>query len=495
MGTDDEPPRPEDSFAAPIYIVTKQAHHLVRSTNLHLMTKAAVIYCRISRDIEGDGLGVERQRSDCLELCERRGWAVADVLIDNDVSAYSGKARPGYDKALAALTDGRADVLVAWHPDRLHRSPRELEDFVALIETTGATVATVTAGDVDLSTPEGRLTARIVGAVARKESEDKSRRLRRKHAELASSGKVAGGGPRPFGFEPDRITHRPQEVLLISEAAARVLAGETLYGIMKDWNDRAVATSTGAPWSTTALKTMLTAPRIAGLRSHRGEVVGAAVWEPVLPRDEWEVLRAAIQSRSRTRTRAPRSYLLTGNLSWCGKCGSALDASPRSYGRAYGCTRRGGCGGVTVKADPVEELVVEAVFEAVDGAALAGLLEGNQGSPADHAEDSRQIEERLGELADLFAAGDITRREWMRAREALSARLEVAQDELAEALTPSPVAPFAGSADALRKAWPAMDLGQRRAIVASVIARVVVSPATKGGPAVDLDRVSIEWRV
>ncbi len=32
------------------------------------------------------------------------------------------------------------------------------------------------------------------GSVARKESEDKSRRLRRKHEELAVSGKVGGGG-------------------------------------------------------------------------------------------------------------------------------------------------------------------------------------------------------------------------------------------------------------------------------------------------------------
>jgi hypothetical protein len=41
--------------------------------------------------------------------------------------------------------------VVTWHPDRLHRAPRELEDFVDLVEATGATVATVTAGDTDLS--------------------------------------------------------------------------------------------------------------------------------------------------------------------------------------------------------------------------------------------------------------------------------------------------------------------------------------------------------
>ena len=53
-------------------------------------------------------------------------------------------------------------------------------------------VAVVSGGDYDLTTPDGRFTARIVGAVARKESEDRSRRVRRKHLELAEQGKPAG---------------------------------------------------------------------------------------------------------------------------------------------------------------------------------------------------------------------------------------------------------------------------------------------------------------
>ena len=47
------------------------------------------------------------------------------------------------------------------------------------------TVVSVTAGDYDLDTPEGRLVARITGSVARKESEDRARRVARKHREKA----------------------------------------------------------------------------------------------------------------------------------------------------------------------------------------------------------------------------------------------------------------------------------------------------------------------
>lgn len=454
---------------------------------------SAVVYCRISRDVDGEGLGVERQRKDCLDLCSKRGWSVTDVLIDNDVSAYSGKQRPGYDKAIRALTERRADALVAWHPDRLHRSPRELEDFVSIVEQTGASVATVTAGDVDLSTPEGRLQARIVGAVARKESEDKSRRLRRKHLELAEAGKVAGGGPRPFGFKADRIRHDAREVKLIREAARRVLAGESLYAITNDWTERHVPTSTGAKWSTTALKTLLMAPRVAGLRSHHGEIVGPAVWKPILDRDTWDAVTAVLRTRGRARTRPPRAYVLSGGLVRCGKCGHALVAAPRPYGRAYAClSGHGGCNSVSIKADPMEEFVIDAMFEALDGPELAEMVE-----PADDAGDVRHelgdVEGRLQDLADMFATGAISKAEWMRARSKLEDRRTTLEAQVASAVSTSPLAAYR-DVGVLRSRWPTLTIDQRRTIIAAVITAVNVAPAGRAGGRVDLDRVTIEWR-
>lgn len=65
----------------------------------------AVIYERISDDRAGTGLGVARQDRDCRERCAREGWAVADVLVDNDRSAYSGRKRPGYQRLLEGLKE------------------------------------------------------------------------------------------------------------------------------------------------------------------------------------------------------------------------------------------------------------------------------------------------------------------------------------------------------------------------------------------------------
>lgn len=184
---------------------------------------------------------------------------------------------------LAALEDGQLDAIVTWHNDRLHRSPRELEAFIDLVERSGVRVAVVSGGDYELTTPDGRFTARIVGAVARKESEDRSRRVGRKHLELAERGRPAG----QLGWGVRTESERE----LVREAASRVLAGEGLMTIAKDWNRRGVARPTECAWTAPTLRKVLLSARVAGLREHgadpSGKVLGAltpTVWEKAIDR-------------------------------------------------------------------------------------------------------------------------------------------------------------------------------------------------------------------
>jgi site-specific DNA recombinase len=86
---------------------------------------------------------------------------------------------------MGGVAGGVVGAVVAWADDRLHRSPRELEDFIDAIESAGVVVATVGAGDYDFATAQGRANARQAGVRARLESERKSERLKLKHEELA----------------------------------------------------------------------------------------------------------------------------------------------------------------------------------------------------------------------------------------------------------------------------------------------------------------------
>ena len=448
------------------------------------LVHAAVIYARISSD-DGQAKGVARQEADCRRFCDERGWVVADVLVDNDQSAFSGKARPGYRALLEGLGERRWDVLVVWHPDRLHRRPVELEEFIDVVEASGVQVSTVTAGVLDLATPDGRLLARIVGSVARKESEDKSRRLRRKQLELAEAGAVSGGGTRAFGYEADGVTIRESEAAEIRAAAERVLAGASLRSIVVDWQMR-VPSVTGGRWEARGVKRVLSSPRIAGLRQHRGEIVGPAQWSAIIDADVSARVRAVLAANNRASSTA-RSYLLTG---WavCGGCHTQLHARPRvTKGRStrrYVCiTDRGGCGRVGIDAVSVEDFVARMAVERL----AARPIPAPQQAPDRSA--LADVEQRLVDLAEMFAASEIGRAEWSAARRSLEARRD--------ALAVPVVEPVFVGRD-VRAEWAtaekAGDLDAKRAIVAAAVERVLIARTQRGANRFDPDRVDVLWR-
>ena len=156
----------------------------------------AAIYCRISHARDGSTLGVDRQEPPTRLLCERLGWKVERVFVDNDLSAYHHKRRPDFDQLLAWAQDGHIRAIAAWDADRLTRKPRENEDLIDLAERYGIQLATVT-GEYDLATPSGRLHFRIKGAIARHESEHRAERIRLAMADLARAGTWSGGVPAP----------------------------------------------------------------------------------------------------------------------------------------------------------------------------------------------------------------------------------------------------------------------------------------------------------
>ena len=472
------------------------------------MPERAGIYCRISIDGTADGLGVKRQQADCEALAARKGWGIAGVYVDNDAGAWSGKTRPEYQRLLGDLRSGAIDAVMVWHLDRLTRRPIELEQFFETCDTAGVKDLACVSGDVDLSTFDGQFLARILGAVARKESDDKSRRTKRKHLELAQAGSPVGGG-RPFGYHDDRTTIREDEAQLVREAARRVLAGDTIRSICADWAARGITAVKGGDWTPTSLKRVLTEPRWAGHRSlgRAGDVVARDAWPAVIDETTHRRLRSVLLDPTRAvnvNFRA-RSYLLTGYLN-CGKCGTRmvaramrpLSTAADTHRRSYVCSsgpNHHGCGGIRIVADPLEELIVESLMLRVDTPKLGRVIQGRQVDQRDDAEAGliTDLEQQLAELADIWAAGDITRAEWMTARRRIERRLEDARRVEAKTIQSAALAPFA-AAGALRAAWAGLSLERRRAVLDAVIDRITIRPAAVRGRGFDPGRIDVLWR-
>jgi len=466
------------------------------------MAVAAVragIYARISSDRDGDQLGVSRQIEDCRRLAKRCGYVVADCYVDDDVSAWSERTRPEFERMVGDVRSGAIGAVLAWHLDRLTRHPRELEAFIDLCDERRVELGCVT-GSVDIGTHVGRLTARMLGNLARYESDHKSERIRRKHEEIAAGGGVSGGGSRPYGYESDKVTVRPAEAAIVKESAKRLLAGEPVRSIARDLNERGVPSATGGQWSPQSLRRMLAAPRISGQRAHHREIVAKAVWPAIITPDQSAAIRSILSNPERRTNKAARRYLL-GGLLVCHHCGERLVARPRSGGkRRYACAKGpgfAGCGKTYINADDVERFVTEAVLHRLDSAALQHALERRQRQVPDAQRWLEEIEQARGqqvELADAYGNREISMDELRAARRPIEQRLTHARKQLSRVTRSTVLDRYIGNGAGLRAEWDSLDLSQQHAIVAAVVDSVTVGPARRGYNRFDESRLAPAWR-
>ena len=445
-------------------------------------------------------MGVARQIEDCERLAERKGWRVVEQYVDDDVSAWSGRKRPQYLRSLDDLEAGAIDGLLVYDLDRLHRQPSELESFIELCSRLRLTNVASVSGDIDLTTPDGQFQARILGAVAKKESDDKSRRIRRKHEEIAASGKVSGGGSRPYGYEPDKVTLRPAEAAIVAECARRLLAGEPVRSITRDLNERGVPSAGGGKWAPQSLRRMLAAPRISGQRVHKGEIVATAVWPGIISIEDGAKIRALLANPERRTNKAARRYLL-GGLLVCSHCGERLVARPRAGGqRRYACASGAGfsgCGKTYINADEVERFVTEAVLIRLDSAELQRAIERRERKAPDAQrwwQEAEAAQAQQQELAAAYGNREISMDEWRAARKPIEQRLSSARKQLAKVSRSSVLDGYIGNGKGLRAEWDSLDLSQQHAIVAAVVDSVAVGPARRGYNRFDESRLTPVWR-
>lgn len=473
------------------------------------MSKRDVGYVRISRDRVGAGLGVDRQRHDVEQLAEQLGTTIAEWYSDNDLSAYSGRPRPEYRRLLGDMEAGRVRSVLCWHTDRLHRSPTELEEWIAVAEPRGIAVHTVKAGLLDLSTPSGRMTARITGAVARHESEHRGERVRSKREQLARGGQFLGGA-RAFGYASDGVTVIPAEAEAVADGTRRVIRGESLRAVARDWNTRGLTTPrAGKPWTPSGVREALIRDRNAGKLVHRGRVVGDASWPAIVSEDEHRAVVAVLSSPERRNSPGNQPRWLGSGLYLCGQCGAGMrvGTSGQAWAPAYRCLakRVKGDDGRTIRhpvrgAEAVDELISGLLVERLSRPDAAEVFAPAPPPDADvaglRAELDRLTAEREA-LAERFADGRITLKMLDLANDTARERQAAVEAELGRSqAAPSPAYELA-SADDVRAAWAAADLDVRRAVLVDLMQVTIlpVRPGRKpGGAYFDPESVAIEWR-
>lgn len=464
------------------------------------MTTRAALYARLSRDRSGQETATARQLADCRAFAQARGWEVIAEYTDADVSAYKrNTSRPGYEALLADLDAGRVDVIVSWKLDRLLRRILDFETLWQRAEPVGAHVATVRDG-IDTSAPMvGVLLPRLMSIFAEMESANLSIREKRKHEDTARLGKRSGGGHRPFGLTRDWSGIVADEAAAIREAVERIIGGESMYAIVKEWNARGLRTPTGKEWAVQHFRSMARSPRLAGARRVGDELVITGEIPAIITGEQHHRLLAAVTRPQRNP--AAGKALLAG-LARCGVCGSTLVTRRRHTDRVryYACEKGPGkqaCGHVHITAEATEELAAELALAAIDSPelALAIAAEGAESDADGLRARVRDDEASLAQLTrDHYVERILPRAAFLVARDELEARI-AADRRLLERQGGSMLASVLGAVENAREQWNARDIEWRRAFLASVLDRLEIMPKGKANAGrFDPERVRPVWR-
>ena len=447
---------------------------------------------------------MKRQEEDCRALAQRLGWTVVEVYSDNDLSAFSGRRRPDYERMLADIKAGTINAVIAWHPDRLHRRAAELERYINVCDKHGVENQTVTAGHWDLSTATGKMVARQIGNVAVYESEHKSERLcaaRVHHAKLGRH----HGGIRCYGYEKDGVTVVPDEAAEIANACKAIAGGASLRSIVRDMNIREVPTATGkvGGWTSQQLRQTLISPRIAGYSTHKGVIVGSAAWPAIVDDATWRTVEAILGNPARRTNDG-----VTGAVKWlgsgayiCGGCGERalrVGVSGGSKLYNYRCANRdrehSDVRHVTRRAEPLDAYVEALIVERL---ARPGTVEKllHRDDTADVAAlrvEQVELSARKDKLASQWALGALDDHQVAVANKTIDARLAELAATLAKAGWRSPLEPLANGD--IRQAWERLSLMGKRAIL-DVAADVTVLPTRPTTRGFDPAGVRVDWKV
>lgn len=299
----------------------------------------------------------ERQVAGCKSYCDERGWDVAGVAMDLSVSATA--VPPWKRPELSRWLEDRAptfDVIVFWRLDRFVRRVGDLNRMIEWAEHHGGKRLVSATEPFDLTSATGKAMAAMIATFAQMEADAAADRVASSRAYLLTSARWGGSSP-PFGyrtFAKDGARYleiNPETADIVREAARRVITGEPVNAICRDFEDRGVPSPADTyrrnrsgkdfVWHPRTLKGILTSPTLPGWKTRSEDVPGKKyktrvlvrdqdgrsirVADPLLEKETFDALQNALikaASPSGPRSATPRTPLL--HVIKCGGCGRNL---------------------------------------------------------------------------------------------------------------------------------------------------------------------------
>jgi site-specific DNA recombinase len=324
-----------------------------------LLRQRAVIYTRVSSQMQLDGHSLPEQENVCQKLIATRGWDYVGHYTDEGVSARTTD-RPAFRQMLADATDGQFSVIIVHKLDRFSRSVTDMLLTMRELERRGVTVVSATE-DFDFSTPIGRVLLTLLAAFAEWYINNLSQEMKKGHAGRFAA-KKQNGAP-PYGYinlDGEAVWDEPK-AHIVHDMFVMYAGGSSATEIAAELNGRGIEPPGAGrrkdallAWSKDSVADMLRN------RFYRGEIRHHKEYQPgdheaIVDEELWQRVEAMRAEKAKRKNAGGqpavyRVYLCAKRV-YCVKCRNTMRVSsglnkrkqPYSYYRCSGRERQTGC--------------------------------------------------------------------------------------------------------------------------------------------------------
>ena len=184
-----------------------------------------------------------------------QGAELVEMIEDAGESAKS-IARPGMERLLTLVDQGRVDTVIIAKLDRLTRSVKDLAELLERFSARGVALVSV-AESLDTGSAAGRLVLNIMTAVSQWEREAIGERTQTALQHKKAHRLVYSRTPYGYAREGSRLLPVPQEQAVIRRVRGLRALGRTLQQIADALNAEGVHAKLGGRWVPKTVKGLL----------------------------------------------------------------------------------------------------------------------------------------------------------------------------------------------------------------------------------------------
>ncbi|HTI68352.1 MAG TPA: recombinase family protein [Candidatus Limnocylindria bacterium] len=299
------------------------------------------LYARKSTD-EADRqvLSIEAQLFELREMAKREGVEIVREFIESRTAKTPG--RPWFNEMMEELEAGKAQGIIAWHPDRLARNSMDGGKVIYLVDTGVIKDLKFPTFRFDPSA-QGKFMLSIAFSQSKYYVDNLSENVKRGQRTKLRNGILPSRAP--LGYRNDKVRHcivvDEEKAPLVRKAFELYASGfYTLDEVRKRVNELGLTTTGGKPLAISNCHFLLNNPFYYGVFRYNGQAY-EGIHQPIVSKRLFDEAQAVIERRSKPRPDRLKPYPFRGYF-LCGECGCFVTTETQKGHNYMRCTKKKG---------------------------------------------------------------------------------------------------------------------------------------------------------